>query len=306
MQQIADGLVSFDTLLGGREGITVAHLVSGPQPALIDTGAQTSVPAVRAALEGMGLGPDDLAWIVLTHVHLDHAGGTGALAAAFPRARVVVHRRGVRHLIDPTRLVAGSRAVYAERAPLYGDLDPTPADRVEEAPHGHRVPVGPGRDLVMLETLGHARHHMSVLDEATGTVIAGDALGIRMAGGGQYPMLPPPDVDFAASQASLDKLEAVRPTTLAVSHFGAVPDPEEAIATARRQNATVSQAVREAWGREPSRASVERAVEAVLPFEDTVAEPAAIEQWRFLGWADTSIDGYVGWAERASELSTRQ
>lgn len=306
MNEIADGLVSFDTLLGGREGITVAHLVRGPQPALIDTGAQTSVPAVRAALEEMGLGADDLAWIVLTHVHLDHAGGTGALAAAFPRARVVVHRRGARHLIDPTRLVAGSRAVYAEMAPLYGDLDPTPAERVDEAPDGHRVSVGPGRDLVMLETLGHARHHMSVLDEATGTVIAGDAVGVRMAGGGQYPSLPPPDVDFAAALASLDKIEAHGPTGLALSHFGAVPDAGEALATAREQYRALEQAVREAWRGDPSREAVARAVDAALPFEPTVGTPAAIGQWRFLGWADANIDGYADWAARDAELSARQ
>lgn len=306
MHEIASGVVSIDTLLGGRPGITAAHLVTGPRPALVDTGAQTSVAAVRDALAELGLGPGDLAWIVLTHVHLDHCGGTGAIAAAFPEARVVVHRRGVRHLIDPARLVAGSRAVYAERAPLYGDLDPTPAERIDEAPHGHRVPVGPGRDLLMLETLGHARHHMSVLDEATGTVLAGDALGVRMGGGGLYPSLPPPDVDFAAAQASLARLAEVRPTTLAVSHFGAVPDPAEAIATAQDQYRRIEEAVRPAWRADPSREAVARAVERVLPFEETVGAPEALERWRSLGWADANIDGYVGWAERDAELSARQ
>ena len=103
----------------------------------------------------------------------------------------MVHRRGARHLAEPGRLVAASAAVYGRRWSLYGGLDLTAADRIVAAEDGHRLSVGPGRDLVMLETTGHARHHMSVHDEATGTVFAGDAAGARLAGGGLYPTMPP-------------------------------------------------------------------------------------------------------------------
>ncbi len=194
MQEIGGGIGMIDTLLGGIEGVTAAYLVPGERPALVETGARTSAPALRAGLARAGVGPDDLAWIVLTHIHLDHCGGTGIVAAAFPRATVVVHRRGARHLAEPGRLVAASAEVYGRRWALYGGLDRTPADRIVAAEDGHRVPVSPGRDLVLLETTGHARHHMAVHDEATGTVFAGDAAGARLGAGGLYPSLPPPDV----------------------------------------------------------------------------------------------------------------
>src|SRR5581483_1563498 len=174
---VADGTTMLDTRLAGLPGITAAFLVDGPSPALVETGARTSAPALLDALAAEGVGPDDLAWIVLTHVHLDHCGGTGLVAEAFPRARVVVHRRGARHLVSPGRLVAASAEVYGERAPIFGGLDPVAQERIVAAEDGHRVPLGDGRELVMVEALGHARHHMVVLDERTGTVLAGDALG---------------------------------------------------------------------------------------------------------------------------------
>ena len=180
MHEVAPGITMIDTLLAGWPGVTAAYLVEGHRPAIVDPGARTSAPALRAALDARGLGPRDLAWIVLTHVHLDHCGSTGILAQAFPRARVVVHERGARHLAEPGRLVAGSAAVYGRRWSLYGLLDRTPEERIVAAADGHRVDVGAGRSLVMLATPGHARHHMSVLDEATGTVMAGDAVGVRM------------------------------------------------------------------------------------------------------------------------------
>lgn len=294
MQQIAPGIGMADTLLGGSEGITSAYLVAGERPALIETGARTSAPALRAALAEAGLGAGDLAWIVLTHVHLDHCGGTGILAAAFPGATVVVHRRGARHLAHPTRLVAASAAVYGARWSLYGGLDRTPAGRIVAAEDGHRVSVGPGRDLAMVETPGHARHHMAVHDEATGTVFAGDAVGARIAGAGLYPTLPPPDLDLEACARSLDRIAALAPERLCLSHFGPVADPMADIALARDQLARAAAAAAAGDTRGTLRAEVERA----LPLEASVADPGALALWRRMGWADTNLDGLAGWRER--------
>ena len=201
-----------DTLLGGREGITASYLVAGER-----AGAgrdRRRAPRRRRcaqalAAAGCGAGRPGL--------DRPHARPPRPLRrhrhhrAAFPRATVVVHRRGARHLAEPGRLVAGSAAVYGRRWSLYGGLDRTAAGRIVAAEDGHRVPLGDGRELVMLETPGHARHHMAVLDEASGTVLAGDAVGARFLGGGLYPTLPPPDVDLAAGVASLDRLPALAP-----------------------------------------------------------------------------------------------
>ncbi len=294
-----------NTLLGGMEGVTAAYLVSGDEPALVDTGARTSVQAVRDALAAAGVGAGDLAWIVLTHVHLDHCGATGILARAFPRARVVVHRRGARHLSEPERLVAGSAAVYGPHWSLYGGLDPTPADRITAVEGGHRVPIGPGRDLVMHETLGHARHHMSVLDEASGTVLAGDAVGVRFPGGGLYPALPPPDVDLDAGDRSLAFLATLAPARLCPAHFGPVPDPQETLALAREQLARAGEATRAAVAAGGGTARIAAELDRLLPLEPAVRDPAVVARWRHLGWAEANVAGLAGWAESLSRVEAR-
>lgn len=294
-------MTTIDTRLGGWEGVMAAHLVAGPAPALIDPGARTCAPVVRAALAALGLGPRDLRWIVLTHVHLDHCGATGILARAFPEATVVVHRRGARHLVDPLRLVAGTAAVHGARWSLYGGLDRTPVDRIAAVGDGHRVDLGDGA-LLMVETPGHARHHMSVLDERTGTLFAGDAAGVRLAGAGLYPALPPPDIDPAAGDASLERLERLAPARMHLAHCGPVEDAAGDLALAREQLAVVAAAGRAA-GPGPG---LEGAIERALPLAATVGDGAAVALWRALGWAESSVAGVRGWLEPPDDPHARQ
>jgi glyoxylase-like metal-dependent hydrolase (beta-lactamase superfamily II) len=291
-----------DTLLGGVTGITAAYLVTGPRPALIDPGARTSAPVVREALAAAGLGPRDLRWIVLTHVHLDHCGATGILAAAFPEATVVVHRRGARHVTEPARLVAASAAVYGPRWSLYGGLDRTPAARVAVAEDDHRIAIGGGRVLRMIETAGHARHHMSVLDEATGTVVAGDALGVRMEAGGLYPALPPSEIDLDAGDASLARIGSLGPARIVISHFGDAGEPAAAVDTARTQLA----AVREAAVASRASGDLEGEIARRLPLERLVGDAAALARWRRLGWAGANVAGVAGWLSSQEDAAARQ
>src|SRR5438876_2763904 len=125
---LAPGVLEIDTLLGGWERVTAGYLVEGPEPVLVETGSQTSVPALLAALDALGVGADDLAGVAVTHIHLDHAGGVGDVAKAFPNATVYVHEKGARHLADPARLVESASRVYGHLLDdLYGRLEPTPA-----------------------------------------------------------------------------------------------------------------------------------------------------------------------------------
>ena len=295
--QVAPGITMIDTLLGGVEGITAAYLVASTSPALVETGAQTSASTVIEALAAIGMAPDDLAWIVLTHIHLDHCGAAGDLAAAFPKATVVVHRRGARHLAEPDRLVSASAAVYGETAPLYGGLTAVPEDRIMAVEDGERIPLGGSRELVLREAMGHARHHMAVLDEATGTLMAGDALGVQFAGAGLYQALPPPDIDIDRSLATLERLAGMAPETLLLGHYGPVGDPQEAIAVAVQQQSVLAAAVREAWG-SGGLAEIATAVERVLPFAETVGEPGAIARWDRLRWVEGTVAGLADWAAR--------
>src|ERR1700759_5085405 len=128
---IGPGVWQIDTLLGGWTRMTAGYLIEGPAPVLVETGSQSSVPALLAALEEHGVAPDDLAGVAVTHIHLDHAGGVGDVARAFPPATVYVHERGARHLVDPDRLVRSAGQVYGPLLDsLYGRLDPTPAERI--------------------------------------------------------------------------------------------------------------------------------------------------------------------------------
>src|SRR3954451_9912845 len=144
-ERIGPGVIEIDTLLGGWEKVTAGYLVEGPQPVLVETGSQSSVPALLAALDELGVGAGDLAGVAVTHIHLDHAGGAGDVARAFPNATVYVHEKGARHLVDPTRLVESAAMVYGDLLDdLYGRLDPTPSERIHVLADGEELAVGDG------------------------------------------------------------------------------------------------------------------------------------------------------------------
>jgi glyoxylase-like metal-dependent hydrolase (beta-lactamase superfamily II) len=226
--RIAPGVVQIDTLLGGWEQVTAGYLIEGPEPLLVETGSRSSVPAVIAALEALGLGAGDLAGVAVTHVHLDHAGGVGDVAAAFPAATVYVHEKGARHLADPTRLVDSAARVYGDLLDqLYGRLAPTAADRIHVLADGEQVRVGPTRALTTVDSPGHAKHHLALHDSESGLLFAGDAVGVRLPDAGVLrPATPPPDFDLDQALASLRRFAERRPVGIALAHYGLVSDTE--------------------------------------------------------------------------------
>jgi glyoxylase-like metal-dependent hydrolase (beta-lactamase superfamily II) len=233
--EIAPGVIEIDTRLGGMTAITAGYLITGPAPVLVETGSQSSVPAVLDALAGLGLGPDDLAGLAVTHIHLDHAGGVGDLARAFPRATVYVHEKGARHLADPERLVAGAGMVYGDLLDsLYGRLDPTPAERIHVLADGEDLEVGGGRRLTTVDSPGHAKHHLGLHDSESGLLFVGDAVGIKLPGVDVplRPSTPPSDFDLDQALRSLGRFAARRPTALALAHYGLLERPDEVLGEA--------------------------------------------------------------------------
>ena len=206
--------------------MTAGWLIEGPEPVLVETGSQSSVPVVLDALAALGIGADDLAGIVVTHIHLDHAGGVGDLARAFPNATVHVHPVGARHLADPSRLVASAGRVYGDMLDrVYGRLDPTPAERINALDDGEEIRIGPGRALVAVHSPGHASHHLALHDSGSGVLFTGDAAGVRLPDVGVLrPATPPPDFDLALAVQSLRLFAARRPSALALAHFGLLDD----------------------------------------------------------------------------------
>src|SRR5436853_3335161 len=178
---VADGLSAIDTVMTGRFLVTSAYLLDAVEPALVETGPSTSAEHVERGLAQLGMGPGDLAHVIVTHIHLDHAGGAGTIARRYPNARLWVHERGAPHLADPTKLVASTARTYGEdrMRRFFGVVEPVPAERLTAISDGDRIPLG-DRDLSVFATPGHASHHVCLEDSRTGAVFAGDALGVHL------------------------------------------------------------------------------------------------------------------------------
>ena len=248
---IGPGVHEIDTLLGGWDKVTAGYLIEGPEPVLVETGSQTSVPTLLAALDQLGLGPNDLKGVVVTHIHLDHAGGVGDVARAFPSATVYVHEKGARHLADPTRLVDSAARVYGDLLDqLYGRLDPTPHERIHVLEDGEEIRIGPTRTLTTVDSPGHAKHHLGLHDSDSGILFVGDAVGVRLPDAGVLrPSTPPPDFDLDQALNSLQRFAARKPHGIALAHYGLVPNTDtvldEAADTLQRWATVAEQAWRE-------------------------------------------------------------
>ena len=217
-----------------RPMLAAIHLiVEDGQAALIDTGVNASVPTVMAVLAELGLPPAAVRWVMLTHVHLDHAGGAGLLLEHLPQARLTVHPRGAPHMRDPSRLVAATAAVYGEQAAqaLYGRIRAIDPERILETPDGARLSLG-RREFEFIDTPGHARHHVSIVDHGSQAVFTGDTFGLsyrELARDGQqwvFPSTTPVQFDPQELHRSIDAICARRPEAVYLTHFGEVREVE--------------------------------------------------------------------------------
>jgi len=239
-----------DTGYTGVPGCAAAYIVPHDDGAMIvETNTAHSVPTLLAALGGLELRPEDVTDIVITHIHLDHAGGAGALLAACPNARLLAHPRAAPHAIDPSKLVASATQVYgAERfEALYGTIEPIPADRVQAMGDDEVATIG-GHTVRFLHTRGHANHHFCVFDETESALFTGDSFGIRypQLGGRIFPSTSPTDFDAELAIASIRRLVATGADTAWLTHFGAVHDLAAAGDTLIRQLEACGRVVDEA------------------------------------------------------------
>lgn len=231
-----NAVLGVDTYMHGWEESTAVYYLPGPRPAIIDTGPGSSVETVLHGLEEAGVRTLD--WIVLTHIHLDHAGAAGHLAAAFPKARVVVRAEGAPHLVNPERLWASASRIYGQdMSRLWGGMVPVPEDRIVPISNdGPVVELSGSRQLVSLYAPGHAKHHMALLDTLEGNLFLGDAIGILLPGTGAIrPVTPPPEFDLELALETIRDLREIGATRVFPTHFGPVPDPDQAFEEAARR-----------------------------------------------------------------------
>lgn len=246
VREVAAGIVLIDTRMAGLDEFNAVYLLAGSEPTLVETGPAADAPVVLAALAQLGLAAEDLAHVVVTHIHLDHAGGAGVLLPSFPRADVWVHERGAPHLADPSRLLASTARTYGEERmrSLFGDTVPVDPERIRAIAGGDRISLG-DRILDVVHTPGHASHHVALHDDATGALFTGEAVGSHLPWADCYrPALPPPEVDVEAALASIEAIRARNATSLMTSHFGRIDQVEEGCERAADRIAEWSDAVR--------------------------------------------------------------
>ncbi|MFZ4537304.1 MBL fold metallo-hydrolase [Propionivibrio sp.] len=225
------GIYAFDAGYVRPLLASIHLVVENGHAAFVDTGNNESLPAALAALDTLGLPVESVDYVILTHIHLDHAGGAGAMMRAFPNARLVVHPRGARHMADPSKLIAGANAVYgaAEVYRLYGDVLPIDESRIIEAAHELKVDLA-GREFICLDTPGHAKHHISIVDRRSRGIFTGDTFGLSYreldTDGRQFifPTTTPIQFDPVALHASLDLLMSYQPEAMYLTHFSQVRD----------------------------------------------------------------------------------
>jgi glyoxylase-like metal-dependent hydrolase (beta-lactamase superfamily II) len=230
---------------GSPRVIATAVMQGAGGVTLIDPGPTSCLPALESGLRDRGLTLRDVRSILLTHIHLDHAGACGTIVERVPGARVFVHERGATHMIDPAKLLASATRLYGDRMDtLWGAFQPVPAANVTALKGGERLELA-GKAINVAYTPGHAKHHVSYLDEHSGTAYVGDTAGVQVSGNYLIAPTPPPDIDIEAWQQSLDTIEAWQPVSLFLTHFGPVSPARAHLARFRSTVATAAETARQ-------------------------------------------------------------
>lgn len=236
------GVYLIDTLYI-RPGLAASHLVvDDGRAAFVDTGPAPAAPRLLAALDELGIAREQVDYLFITHVHLDHAGGAGVFMQRCPNATLTVHPRGARHMADPSKLVAGTVGVYGEEKTreIYGEVVPVPAARILETPDGAAIRLN-GRELSFHETFGHARHHVAIRDARSGHVFGGDTFGLSYPEldwqGRKFAFATSSPVQFepAPYHGSIDRIAGLARGAVYVTHYGQVRDLDARAATLHRQ-----------------------------------------------------------------------
>jgi glyoxylase-like metal-dependent hydrolase (beta-lactamase superfamily II) len=221
---------------GRPHSIAATLLESGGRHVLVDPGPESTLETLRAQLKTRGLAITNVDAVLLTHIHLDHAGATGSLIRENPKLRVYVHSKGAAHLVDPAKLLASAGRLWGDDLQrLFGEILPVPAENLTILDGGESIAIG-RESLEVIYTPGHANHHVTFFDPVSGVALAGDTAGIRIANGPYVmPATPPPDIDLVLWEKSFQRILERRPVRLFLTHFGFAENPEEHIAKFRER-----------------------------------------------------------------------
>jgi glyoxylase-like metal-dependent hydrolase (beta-lactamase superfamily II) len=239
-------LVDLETV--GYEGFFASYILKGEKVAIIETGPTSSIPNLLAGLHKIGIRKSQVSYVMLTHIHQDHAGGAGTLLQNLPNAKLIVHRRGAPHLVNPEKLWVESKKALGKIAELYGPIQPVSDKRILVPEDGMVIDLGEQIQLQIIETLGHASHHQSFYDRGSRTIFLGDAAGIYLSRLNAVIPTTPPPLRLEAALDSLEKLIGLTPSLLCYTHFGQANNAVNRLNAYKEQlklwERTISQAVK--------------------------------------------------------------
>jgi len=231
VELVTDEIYRLGEQVPGANAVFAVYFIKDGDGAIVEPGPAVVVPKIQEAVVELGL--SNPAYIIPTHIHLDHAGGVGRLAEVFPKTKIVVNKQGVRHIVEPSRLIESTRMAFGDDfESIYGSILPVPESRLKVVEDGERLVVG-SRELVIIYTPGHAPHHISIFDTKTRGLFCGEALGLIYGPG--YPPLPavaPPSFDMELYLNDMERLKALKPKLLFYSHGSVASEPEGLITTA--------------------------------------------------------------------------
>jgi glyoxylase-like metal-dependent hydrolase (beta-lactamase superfamily II) len=298
--QLDEDLYLIDLLFQDAPGVIAAYLLKGPNDdlALIEVGPGSTIPALLEGVRGAGIDPAAIKKLLVTHIHLDHAGAAGELLQQMPQAKLYVHENGAAHMIDPSKLLASAQRIYGDQMDrLWGAFLPVPEERVVVLKDGDLVQAG-GRELEVLYTPGHASHHVAYYDRSRGGhVFTGDVAGVRLQGHNYVrPPTPPPDLDLGLWNASIDRIMALQPipAVLYLTHFGPFADAPRHLHELRTRLQIWGDIVHTAMRGGQTRAEVIHTLElAGTPALRLQAEEDAVRRYELAGSYEMSTDGYI-------------
>lgn len=305
IKDLGHEVFQIDTRMAGYDSITAGYLIRSDRPCLVETGTAPSAPVVTNALTSLGIGAGDLATVVVTHIHLDHAGGTGDIARRYPSAQIVVHEHGAPHLADPSRLMSSARRLYGgELGVLFGELAPTPPDRIRAVAARGSIDLGGGRRLDSHHSPGHAMHHVGLVDSVSGDLYVGDAAGVYIPQTGDLrPATPPPDFDLDLALGSLRLFAALAPSRLLFSHFGPVGDVagtlERSAAQIRLWVGQTRQARQAGLDLDHAVAMVHERTRGQYAFFADGADPALAAKAERISSAHANVSGIMRWLAKS-------
>ncbi len=297
-----------DARMEGMENRLSCYLYDTPEPLLIDAGPSTSFDHLLTALDHIGV--DTLARVLVTHIHIDHAGAAGHFARRFPGVEIAVHHLGAEHLVAPDRLWRSAARIYGDDTlrDMWGDMIPIPADQITSLREGDRLPLGGGRHLEILDTPGHAKHHVAIFDGETGGLYVGDTAGLCHPHGHEVqPNSPPPDFDPHLLTGSLRRMASLDPSFVGFAHFGPRHDAQPVLEESERR-VWEWVALIETMETLPVEAAAQRLRTEVLGrATDAGLDEAAVDAIdRAAGRWDMHISGVRRWLDSRAELRDPQ